>query len=117
MNAARKRVKDVDVLSDDGSGIDDEDRGKSRVLIAVRVPPSLEKYIERKARPFGRGGPTKIVEESIRMHRRLGERLDPYKLRIQQFALDERLSWPSQEHEALSRLILRGLEDAERRRK
>jgi hypothetical protein len=104
------------MLGDDGSGLRDEDKNKARVLIALRVPPSLAKYVDDRSKEQ-RGGKTRVLEDALQIHRHMFERLAKDRVRIQLFAINEGLEWPKQEAEVYARLIQRGLDEAERRRK
>lgn len=100
------------MLSDDGSGSD----GKKGKLMALRVPANLEKYVRDRA-GGRRGGITEVLEDALKIHQHLFERLGSHRIRIQRYALDESLDWPSKEPEVYSKLILRGLDDSERGRR
>lgn len=103
------------VLWDKGDGVPPEDGGESK-LVATRLPETMRSYLDGLAKKTG-ATVTDVLKNAIRLHRAMNTRLAPDRIRLQRYALDEGLDWSTQEAEVYSRLILRGLEDAERRRK
>lgn len=114
VRAPRSKTKENGVLLDDGSG--GKKKREETKPIAARFPKSLHDYVKARAGER-RGELTRVVLDIVELHKQLSERLASEKISIQRFALDERLDWSTQEAEVYARLIKRGLDDAERRRK
>lgn len=111
-----QQKKDGDeMIWDDGSGRREEGN-EDRFPLAARLPKSLYDYVKGRAGK-GHGELTRVLEDTIRFHKKFFERLGADRVRIQQFALDERLEWPGHGIEVFARLIRKGLDEHERRRK
>lgn len=106
--------RETSVLWDDGSGQKDEGDEK-RLSVAARLPESLVKHLV-SLHGEAHGAKTRALSDCIRLHKKLLERLASERVRIQRFALDVGLS-PTQTPEILVRLILKGLDEHERRSK
>jgi hypothetical protein len=108
------------MLLDDGQG-----KKEPRVTLPLRAAESLVDYVRERAGwkkvhgkwQRGPGELTFFFEEALKLHRHLYLALREHKLRLQRVALDEGIDWNTQGPELYAKLIMRGLEDAERRRK
>lgn len=99
------------MLLDDGNG-----KSEARVALPVRVPKSLLDYVRKRAGDR-RGQVTRVIEDAMRLHKDLYERLASHKTRLQRFALDKQLDWATQETEVYVQVMLLGLESHEKRHK
>lgn len=103
------------MLFDKGDGVPLEDSGPNK-LVAMRLSETMRLYLEERAKNLG-FTVTDVVKSAVRLHRALHLRLAAHRIALQRYALDEGLDWSTQEAEVYARLIIRGLEAAERRRK
>lgn len=95
------------------------------MALPVRVPESLLNYVRERAGwkkvngkwQKGGGELTRVIEDSLKLHQQLHGVLKEHKLRLQRVALDAGLDWQTQEAEVYGRMIIEGLEVAEKRRK
>lgn len=102
----------------------EKNKRERRLVLPLRVPESLLDYVRTRAgwtknkgkwTSGGHGAMTRVTEDLVRLHMHLHRRLLEFKIRLQRYALDEGLDWQTQEHEVYARLVIRGLEDAERK--
>lgn len=100
------------VIWDDGGGADETE--KQYTSVSARLPNTLIDYAKKV---MGSGETTRGLIVIIRFHKKFFERLITERKKLQMFALDEDLNWPSQAPEVLARLIRAGLDEHERRRK
>lgn len=99
------------MLLDDGTG-----KAEGTEQLAFRLPKSLADYVTKRAGPK-RGAKTRVVENAIDLHRALYKAMGEHKRRLQQYAIDEGLDWEKHEPDVYVRLMLLGLETAEKGKK
>lgn len=108
------------MLLDDGTG-----KKEPRVGMPVRMTESLADYVRERAGwkkvhgkwQKGAGELTRVIEDAVELHRHLHRTLSAHRLRLQRAALDEGLEFATHAPDVLSKLVLLGLEAAEKQRK
>lgn len=109
------------MLLDDGTG-----KREARVAMPVRMVESLADYVRERAGwkkvhgkwQKGAGQLTDVIEDDLHLAHHLHRTLMEHKKRLILAAVEEGLDWsPKAVAELYGRLILRGLEDLERKRK